>query len=278
MKKIIVCILLIVSVSNGLIKSQNSSEELPGALEKLFGRLRAASSDTNRLRINDSIKLYIEDYVSSDKIFKNSFSNLRYLGQITSPDSLVKIITWNLVLIDEPGRYYCYFIRRSPDGSMNNVFSLNKAYDDRQILADTIYNQSDWYGALYYDIKPFTSENRKSWILLGISYSNPLMTRKLIEVLNFTAEGKIIFGRKWFDTGSSINCRHILEYSSGAVISLRFSTDSSIVFDHLVPLPPSAGDDRIYYGPDHSYDAYSFQDGRWILSINIDARNMEKQP
>jgi hypothetical protein len=276
MKKLILCILLLVSVSTGLTKGQVSKDEMSVALEKLFGRLRAVSEDSVRLRINDSIKLFIEDFIASDEVFRRTFSNLRYLGQITSSDSLIKIITWNLVLTHEPGRYFCFFIRKSSDGIADNVYFLSRCYDDNQIQNDTVYTQSDWYGALYYDIRPVFSDNRQCWILLGISYSNPLMTRKIIDVLSFTPENKLIFGRKWFDSGGTINYRHVLEYSSSAIISLRFRSDNSIVFDHLVPLAPAGNDDRLYYGPDYSYDAFIFKNGIWSLSLNIDARNSQK--
>jgi hypothetical protein len=273
MKKMLVFILLLSSVSTGLTKSQISTDEMSSTLDTLFGRLRSVAEDSVRLRINDSIISVVESYSASGKVFKHTFSKLRYLGQITSSDSLIKIITWNLVLRGEPGRYYCYFIRRGSEGDPDRVYRLTHPYDDKQIASDTIYTASDWYGALYYDIRPFMAENRQCWVLLGINYSNPLMTRKIIDVLSFTPEGKIIFGRKWFDSGGSINFRHILEYSSSAMISLRFSSDSTIVFDHLVPLPPSGDDDRLYNGPDYSYDAYIFENGVWSLSINIDARN-----
>ena len=264
------------SVSTGLTKSQISPDEMSGTIDKLFGRLHSVSEDSARLRINDSIEFFIEAYVASDKIFAHNFSNLRYLGQITSSDSIIKIVTWNLVLNNEPGRYFCYFIRKSPDGNANDVYSLTRSYDDKQILADTVYSQTDWYGALYYDIRPLYTDNGKCWVLLGINYSNPLLTRKVIEVLSFTRENKIIFGRRWFDSGKSLNFRHVLEYSARAIISLRFGSDNSIVFDHLVPLPPSGNDNRLYYGPDYSYDAYIFKNGIWSLTINVDARNKKK--
>ena len=276
MKKTVVSILLFISVSTGLTKSQISQDDMSGTTDKLFGRLHSVSEDSVRQRINDSIKLIVEAYVASDKIFTHNLSNKRYLGQITSSDSIIKIVTWNLVLNNEPGRYFCYFIRKSPDGNENAVYYLTHSYDDGQILADTLYSQSDWYGALYYDIRPFYTENRKCWVLLGINYSNPLLTRKVIEVLSFSQENKILFGRKWFDSGKSVNFRHVLQYSASAIISLRFRSDNSIVFDHLVPLPPSGYDDRLYYGPDYSYDAYIFKNGLWNLSINIDVRNKQK--
>jgi hypothetical protein len=48
------------------------------------------------------------------------------------------------------------------------------------------------------------------------------------------------------------------------------------VFDHLVPFNPWQKDDHKYYGPDYSYDAYNFENGRWRLSVNVDVRNKEQ--
>jgi hypothetical protein len=275
MKKVIISIILFVYVSNGLTKSQTSPVEMSDTLGILFGRLRTNSVDDVLLRINDSIKSIIESYISSDRIFTHRFSNLRYLGQTASSDSLVKIITWNLVLSNEPGRYFCYFIRKSPERKENTVYRLTRSYTEKPIMADTIYTESDWYGALYYDIKPFFKDNKQCWVLLGINYSNPLVTRKIIEVLSFTPENNIIFGRKWFNSDGNIKCRHVFEYSSSGIMSLRFGSDTSIVFDHLVPLSPSINDGRLYYGSDYSFDSYIFQNGLWNLNVNVDVRNKQ---
>lgn len=275
MKKTVFSVLVIIFVSNSLTRSQAVPHESSDSLGKLFGRLQTNYSDNVRLRINDSIKSIIESYVSSDRIFVHRFPNLRYLGQITSSDSLVKIITWNLVLRDEPGRYFCYFIRKSPDGKPNTVYSLTNTYSEKPINTDTIYSQSDWYGALYYDIKPFRTQNNYCWVLLGINFSNPLVTRKIIEVITFTPGNSIIFGRKWFDYSGNIEYRHVFEYSSTGIMSLRFGSDTSIVFDHLVPLPPSANDGHMYSGSDYSFDAYILKNGLWNLTFNVDVRNRQ---
>jgi hypothetical protein len=275
MKSIILCVIIITFISAGLTKGQLSSDEVPGTLEKLYGRLLTNFDDNDRLRINDSIKLIIESYVASDTVFTHRFSNLRYLGQITSSDSLLKIITWNLVLSNNQGRYFCYLIRKSLHGEENIIYKLTCNYNANPILTDTIYTQPDWYGALYYDVKPFFTDNRQYWVLLGINYCNQLINRKIIEVLSFTPENCILFGRKWFDTGKQIKYREVFEYASNGVMSLRFISDNSIVFDHLVPISPSLIDEHQYYGSDYSYDGYNFQNGLWSLEINVDARNRE---
>ncbi len=59
-------------------------------LEELFDRLTGNYNDTERIRINDSIRIILDSYVKSDSVFKHRFTNLRYLGQIMSPDSLLK--------------------------------------------------------------------------------------------------------------------------------------------------------------------------------------------
>ena len=275
MRSVILYLILFISLSTGIAKSQISAKDTPQVLEELFNRLVDNYNDTDRIRINDSIRLIIDGYVKSDTVFIHRFTNLRYLGQIMSPDSLLKIITWNLVLENAPGRYFCYFIRKQEPGESNKIYRLSASYNENPVKTDTIYTEPDWYGALYYDLKPYKTNDKSCWVLLGIDYGNSFISRKIIEVLSFAPDNSIIFGRKWFASGEEIKFRDVFEYASNAMMSLRFKSDSSIVFDHLVPFSASHKDDRQYYGPDYSFDAYNFKNGLWKLIINVDARNME---
>ncbi len=259
----------------GIAKSQVSVKETPQVLEELYDRLVDNYNDNDRIRINDSIRMILDGYVKSDTVFSHRFTNLRYLGQIVSPDSLLKIITWNLVLVNEPGRYFCYFIRKQEPGTKNIIYRLSANYNEIPIKTDTTYSEPEWYGALYYDLKPYIIDNRRCWVLLGIDYGNAVISRKIIEVLNFTPEDAIVFGRKWFVTGDDKKFRAVFQYASNAMMSLKFRSDSSIIFDHLVPFSPTLKEDRQYYGPDYSSDAYNFKNGLWKLIINVDARNQE---
>ena len=257
----------------GTAKSQSSSETGSEKLQVLFDRLINNYNDTDRIRINDSIILVLDGYVKSENIFSDRLTNLRYLGQITSPDSVVKIISWNLVLENEPGRYFCYFIRKQLNDNENQIYKLMAKYDARPVETDTTYTRYNWYGALYYDLRPYEATNGRSWILLGIDFGNPDISRKIIDVLNFNQDGSIIFGKKSFVSGDSIHYRTVFGYASNAMMSLRFKSDTAIVFDHLVPFSPGHSNDRQYYGPDYSFDSYSFENGLWKLRFNVDARN-----
>ena len=275
MRDLLLCLIIILAISTSTVKGQAQVNDTPHVLEKLFSRLLINYVDTDRLRINDSIRFIIDSYVKSDTIFKHRFKNLRYLGQITSPDSLLKIVTWNLVLGSSQSRYFCYFIRKTEPGTENRIYRLETTYRKEPVKTDTIYTEPDWYGALYYDIKPYIINNKKCWILLGIDYGNPFISRKIIEVLSFNPDASIIFGKKWFASGGKTKFREVFEYASNGIMSLRFSSDISIIFDHLVPLSPALKDGRQYFGPDYSLDAYNFENGLWRLKINVDARNKE---
>jgi hypothetical protein len=276
MKKIILIIPIILFSSAGLLSGQVQSAA-PASLERLFIRLRSATEDSVRLRINDSVRVIIDGYANSDSVFSNAFRDVRNLGQILSPDRQVKIITWNVVLDNDSGRYFCYFIKKGVNGAANSIYALDKKYDPRPIATDTTCAQSDWYGALYYDIRPYKASGKQCYVLLGINYSDPMVTRKVIDVLIFTSSNYLIFGLKWFNTGKGTYFRHVFEYASNGVMSLRFSSSNSIVFDHLVPVPTLANEGRILYGSDYSFDGYLLKNGIWNLTLNIDARNNKQK-
>ncbi len=275
MRVFTIYLILFISLSTGIARSQVPVKETPLALEELFNRLVDNFNDNDRIKLNDSIRLIIDSYAKSDTAFSHRFSDLRYMGQIMSPDSLIKIITWNLVLVNKPGTYFCYIIKKQGSGKENRIYRLSASYNQNQVKTDTIYNESDWYGALYYDLKPFTIGDKHFWALLGIDYGNPSITRKIIEVLSFSADNSIIFGKKCFASGEELKFREVFEYASNAMMSLRFRSDSTIVFDHLVPFSPAMKNNRQFYGPDYSVDAYNFENGLWRLKINVDVRNKE---
>ena len=175
MKRIFLITTLIIFLIFNCINGQTKSRTVSGDLEGMFSRLRENLSSTEKLSVNDSIRSIIECYAASDTVFKHRFSNLRFLGQITSPDSLVKIITWNLILEDGGNRYFCYIMRKSNLRARQNIYKLTGTYNEAPIRSDTIYSDLNWYGALYYDVRPFKTGKDTSYVLLGIDYGNSLL-------------------------------------------------------------------------------------------------------
>jgi len=257
------------------VKGQPSSLNISVQLDNLFGRLLKVNEDSVRLQVNDSIKTIIDSYTESDSIFEHRFNNLRFLGQITSPDSLIKIVEWNLILRKQPGQYYSYIVRSQPELKSRKVYKLYAEYDSSSISREINYTKDTWYGALYYDIRPQIINGTDCWVLLGIDYGNPDIARKIIEILSFGKDDRIIFGLKAFLSDDNLRFREVFEYSLTATMTLRFGGDDSIIFDHLVPFEPENENDRRFYGPHYTNDAYVLENGFWKLNLNIDARNRE---
>ncbi len=262
---------LLITVSSG---AQNPNSLL---FENHFTRLSQNLTPQQKMIIVDSVKQILDSYASSDSVFNHRFTNLRSLGQITSPDSTVKLLTWNIILNDTTGRYFCYLIHRLQKEETSKVTYLEAEYKKDAPSADMIYYKDNWYGALYYDIRPFiNNEGGKCYVLLAIDYGNPFITRKLIETLKFDNNGSPQFGVECIADSLKKSRRVIFEYAATAVMSLRFEADTLIVFDHLSPFSPEMKGNRMYYGPDFSFDAYVIKNGTWNLMEDIDIKNREK--
>jgi hypothetical protein len=272
MKKLITYSIFLIFLCSSQMNAQLNLPQTGRSLEGMFNRLRENVSTDQKLKINDSINLLIGKYSESDSVFIHKFSNLRFLGQITSPDSLVKIITWNLILESGENHYFCYFIRKASANKANSVYRLGGTFSDRLIRTDTIYSDKNWYGALYYDLRPLKTGQETCYVLLGIDYGNSFITKKIIDVLTFGQDNSLVFGRKWFVDGKVLKNRIIFEYASKVVMSLRFYTDQSIVFDHLSPSSPEYQDNHQFWGPDFTFDSYNFENGFWRLKSNVDIR------
>jgi hypothetical protein len=271
MRRIILIFIIAIAIPCADAYSQNLKTDISSTLRDLFSRLPTSREDNERIRINDSINFIIEGYAGSDSVFAHKFTNVRNLGQIHSHDSQLKILTWNLLLDSSKSRYYCYFIHRS--GKENIVSKLEGLYREEPVRDDTIYSEKDWYGALYYDLRDVKKDKQTYWVLLGIDYGNPSITRKIIDILSFTPEGRVILGKKLFVSGNLTKYREVLEYSSDAVMSLKFHNDKSIIFDHLVPVSTALKGKKEFYAPDYSYDAYNLEKGMWRFKANVDVRN-----
>lgn len=271
MRRILAVIMFAASWIFSVAEGQTRNQDVSVTLEKLFNRLVESHEDSDKLRINDSVKFIIDSYSESDTVFTHRFTNLKYLGQITSKNSGLKIITWNLLLKDSASRYYCYFINNT--GKINHLYRLEGKYNDAPVKSDITYSEKDWYGALYYDLRLYKQDKKPYWVLLGIDYGNPSITRKIIDILSFSPDGGIVFGRKLFASGEVTRYREVLEYSSEVVISLKFLSDKSIIFDHLVPVSPALKGKKEFYGPDFSFDTYNLEKGIWKFKSDVDARN-----
>jgi len=254
------------------MKIKSQQPESGEILQELFYGIVDTRNNEERIQLNDSIIKIIDKYVESERVLDHRFTDLRYLGQILSPDSRLKIITWNLNLTDGTNKYFCYLIRKAKKGKPNEIFKLTAVNMDEPPSINTTYSEENWYGALYYAVQPFRYKRETCYVLLGLDYTNLLVSTKIIDVLTFTEDGGIIFGKDCFIREGEKRFRELLKYSSDGVAILRFNNRKSIIFDHLVPVSQVRRNSPEYYVPEFSFDAYVLKKGMWRFKENYEPK------
>jgi hypothetical protein len=271
MKKRIYLIIIytLTTLCSQQVTGQN--KDLSDMIRHLYNRVLSTVSDQEKVRLNDSIVLLMDSYTAADSAFDYKLKDLRFLGQISSSDSKVKIYTWNLILREGSNRYFCYLLYRSGKRSEHKVTKLTGENQREEISTVRIYTPADWYGALYYAIQPF----RKDYIVLGLDFGTNLVSRKIIDVLSFDENGSVSFGKEILYKSGSPFFREVIEYTSEGVVSMRFLKKGLIVFDHLDTF--STGSETAKSkGAGLSFDGYVFKRGVWTFTEGIDARNPKK--
>jgi len=253
------------------LKAESQQKDLSAVLVNLYDRIVFTVSDTEKTRLNDSIALIIEGYASSDSVFMHRFPNLRFLGQISSSDSRIKMITWNVMLREGTNIYNLFVVRKGKKSEANMVYRLTGKHMPYPPETGRTYSADDWYGALYYAIEPC----KKDYVILGLDFGGVLVSRKIIDVMSFSSDGEIVFGKDIFLRGNEKRYREILEYSTQSSVSLRFNTPKFIIFDHLDSF--STGEEnKEVFGAGVSFDGFTYKKGNWLFIKGVDARNPKK--
>lgn len=247
------------------------------ALEDLYERITKTGDDNEKLRLNDSIRFIINSYAVSDSVFSHTFNNLRYLGQIISPDKKLKIITWNVFLLNSPNRYFSYIIRKGQRKNPGQMYILTGFNRTETVKTDITYKADNWYGALYYAIQPFKKAGKVYYILLGLDYGNLNVTRKIIDVLSLSEDGTLLLGLDCFVRDQSIRSREVLEYSPDGVVTLRLLNSKTIVFEQLADIKTGHGDGTGLSVAGSSYDGYIYKKGLWKFVSDIDVKNTKNK-
>lgn len=254
-----------------LLISQSGISQTVDEINHYFVKIASARVDEKKLIYNDSLTNSILLYLESvEDIIRVDLSEVKYLGNITSPDSLVKIFSWNIPIEGGENIYNSYIYNSIHDSRI----MLRGEEGLSEIGQDAVIESKDWYGSLYYDIQTLDKTGEMTYILLGFDPDNINLNAKVIEILHFNDHGDPVFGKPVFADGNGALTRMIFKYSPLATMMLKFSPERNmVIFDHLSPSSPRFEGQYRYYGPDFSYDALEIKDGKLIMTEDIDLRN-----
>lgn len=266
-------------------------------LQALFNKILTEDTrDSDRISINDKIRLKLAEALKDSGSFVYPFDSLKNLGKIYSDDYNIRVYTWSCEMEDMSNRFYGFI----HDYINDKVYPLVQNGPVFVPDANKQYLLNRWYGALYYKaINVAKKGSDPKYILLGwsqlapeakpltntmsaggtpieagdIKPNLPKVKLKIMEVLAFDDE-KVILGDKVFKGYKGKANRIVFSYCSDLSMSLNYDEiNKRFIFDHLTPLMDEKGNSLGCNGPDMSYDSLKKKRKRWVLKKDIDAKN-----
>ena len=262
------------------------------SLKKLSKDIFNGENDSIKLNANNKFLKTFLRALTEDNSYKYPFDSLLAIPKLVSPDNNFRIFTWTLV--KENGNYKYYgLIQFLSDKNYKNTINLIDKSESINMPENVVLTDNNWYGAVYYKIIYEKYKRKHYYTFLGWKGNNLMSRKKVIEVLTFDSDNKPVFGGKYFKTIDAEPKRIIFEYSSDAVMSLKYEQQSytkikgqsiyaydridnimkthkkrnfssptpktkkikawMIVFDRLIPLNPGLEGQHEFYVPSVDY-------------------------
>ena len=237
---------------------------------KLFSRAMVfGKSAAERFRADSNFVRILVRALKTPNSFNYPLDSVA-ISKLYAPDSAFRIFTWQLQK-DE----YVYLQKgaiqmRTPDGSLK-LFPLHDVSMFSAKPSDSVRTRENWVGAIYYRIILKTFNSKKYYTLLGFDDFSPTSNKKWMEVLTFNERGEPVFGGPFIsyqgDSASKpkILARFNVEYKKDAKTFFNYDPELDlIVFDHLIS-ETSEPERRDTYIPDGDFQAFKWQNGRWVM-------------
>ncbi len=200
------------------------------------------------------------------------------------PDSSFRLITWHLTLNDADYRQKGVLQVNTRDGSPK-FFPLFDVSDYSDEPMDSVRDNRNWIGAIYYKIIAHEWRGQKSYTLIGYDENNSVTTRKWVDVLTFNENGEPRFGGNFFrvpydSTFTPGSQRYLVEYKSGSRVRLNYDEDEKmIIMDYLIS---ETGEREKKYTlvPGGDYSGLVWKNGAWeyIPRLDVEMRGDGNEP
>lgn len=249
--------------------------EIEATLAQLGQRMITAVSEEARMAAGDSFSVIIDAHLLRADFFNYPLEKVSNLSKLISPDKNFRIYTWSIPLKNRHFAFYGRLVVQTPKG-LKAIVLEDKA---EQISSPEmqLLKPENWYGAVYYDIIKTKEKKQVYYTLIGYRPSRATHNEKIIDVLNLDNRGLVRFGDRIFETPKIGDVsyrkppyRLIFRYSPKATATIRWAEkDKRIVMDHLAVPDVNMKNKWELYGPDFTYDALYWKEGKWYLKEEI---------
>lgn len=284
---IFLSIFLLAGISN-ISPAQTDFTAHEDSLKRMMMRIIEPEHDFERLAINYEFKTYFEKVLQKEGSFDYPFDSLVVISRIKAPDESFRIFSWYVPLQDSKFEYFGFFQSHQSGGEGYQLFTLtDKAFELTDPQFETL-DHENWYGAYYTDLIHKTHRRKDYYLLLGWRGDNPLTRKRVLEPIRVMGKGRPSFGNPMFRYENNRHRRIIFEYSAKASMVMRYEShvleqsrrpQDIIIFDRMAPSHSFLKGSYQFYVPETNiFDAFMFDEGKWIFVPDVDARNPQRRP
>ncbi len=265
--KAILSVLSALMFITSVFAQENSFDEYEKELsEYAFNMMDTISK--NRAIAAESFAKRLEEVLQMPGSYEYPFSKFKEVSVsvLPSEDNKFRIFTWQLC-VNENHFIYGGFIQMA--GDQPKIFALTDGSEAVRRPRSEVLDADEWYGVLYYNIKPMSKRKKnKYYTLFGFDANSLYTRRKVMDVLYFE-NGEPKFGAPVFNIQEEgklprTDHRFIIEYSGTASATLNYNEElEMIIYDHLIPFPSPYQDEGNAMMPDGSYHGFKLKRGKW---------------
>lgn len=265
--------LLFLQPSIGQLNVFDAEKRLVEIFDTIFTMEIGPAQDS----LNNILISTFEEQLVKTEAFYYPWEGLTMIGNLKSDDGKLRVITWYLPLKEGNFRYFGflqYNRGKNKSGKEDIVVIPLTDMSDRIPNPETKKLTADsWFGVVYYRLVSFEFRRETYYVLMGYDFNDNFSQKKIIEVLTFSGEGIPVFEGQ-FDMEFQALKRVIFEYSDRVAMTVNYNDRlEMVIFDHLAPFEPIFSGSYRFYGPDGSYDGFSFSRSVFHLEKDVDARN-----
>ncbi len=200
--------------------------------------------------------------------FSYPFDSLTTISKLYAPDSSFRIFTWQVMKDFSYYRQKGAIQYHTKDGSLKLV----PLYDYSPFTenpVDSLRDNTQWIGAVYYNIIQKTWNNKNYYTLIGFDGNDERSTRKWVDVLSFDEKNKPVFGTRFTYANDESKApqpayRFCYEYKKDANAKLNYDPDlDMIVFAHLIS-ETGEPEKKSTLVPLGSYEGFRWVNGKWV--------------
>lgn len=225
----------------------------------------------SRIASNRLLAKQMNEVLKLEGSFEYVFDSLPTISFQYPADSTFRVVTWQLYVDINEYQYFGFIQTNDP---IPKLFTLNDKSEEIVDLAYDVLTPDNWYGAVYYKIKSFSTPQGTKHLLFGLDGYRLYNKRKIVEILSFE-NGQPIFGSALFSPADISRTdlyknRLMMEYSAEASTTFNYNEElGMIVKNHLIPLRTSAQIKGETYVPDGSFEGYKLEGELWVYKEKL---------